>query len=540
MVPARDGVRLATDVYVPGNAQGPVPVMLVRTPYDKTAAPWNYFNFVRRGYALAVQDVRGRSASEGDFLPCYHEVEDGDDTLNWLAGQEWSNGRVGMIGGSYLGYVQWCAAASGNPHLQALVSMVTAGSAFADIPRRGGCFESGMMAWAFAVSNHQMDAARMVRDDWDDVLQIRPLESMAREAIGEDIHFLNTWFEHPDNDELWQMSDWQARSKGARIPALIFSGWFDDDGMGTTQALELVHDWPAVQRKAVLGPWIHSFNSRYDIHGVPMGLQAIRYDVDLLYFQWVDHFLRDVENGVEKGAPVEYFTIGEDKWKTAENWPVAAARPQTLYLDGEAGAAVENHGLLALSVPGADASDTYRYDPDDPAVNIIDMSENEIEVPEDYAAEELRPDVLCYTTPPLATDAVITGDCSVELFISSDAEDTDFIVRVTEATPDGKSIKLADGVLCAKYREGFEAPRYLQPGAVYPIHIRTTKFSKRFEKGSRLRVTVTSSAKNFLFPNSNTRAGFNSAETVVAHNTIHHGPTHPSAITLNVEKALEF
>ena len=313
MVPARDGVRLATDVYVPGNAQGPVPVMLVRTPYDKTAAPWNYFNFVRRGYALAVQDVRGRSASEGDFLPCYHEVEDGDDTLNWLAGQEWSNGRVGMIGGSYLGYVQWCAAASGNPHLQALVSMVTAGSAFADIPRRGGCFESGMMAWAFAVSNHQMDAARMVRDDWDDVLQIRPLESMAREAIGEDIHFLNTWFEHPDNDELWQMSDWQARSKGARIPALIFSGWFDDDGMGTTQALELVHDWPAAQRKAVLGPWIHSFNSRYDIHGVPMGLQAIRYDVDLLYFQWVDHFLRDVENGVEKGAPVEYFTIGEDK-----------------------------------------------------------------------------------------------------------------------------------------------------------------------------------------------------------------------------------
>lgn len=228
-----------------------------------------------------------------------------------------------------------------------------------------------------------------------------------------------------------------------------------------------------------------------------MGLQAIRYDVDLLYFQWVDHFLRDVENGVEKGAPVEYFTIGEDKWKTAENWPVAAARPQTLYLDGEAGAAVENHGLLALSVPGADASDTYRYDPDDPAVNIIDMSENEIEVPEDYAAEELRPDVLCYTTPPLATDAVITGDCSVELFISSDAEDTDFIVRVTEATPDGKSIKLADGVLCAKYREGFEAPRYLQPGAVYPIHIRTTKFSKRFEKGSRLRVTVTSSAKKF-------------------------------------------
>lgn len=130
------------------------------------------------------------------------------------------------------------------------------------------------MAWAFAVSNHQMDAARMVRDDWDDVLQIRPLESMAREAIGEDIHFLNTWFEHPDNDELWQMSDWQARSKGARIPALIFSGWFDDDGMGTTQALELVHDWPAAQRKAVLGPWIHSFNSRYDIHGVPMGLRA--------------------------------------------------------------------------------------------------------------------------------------------------------------------------------------------------------------------------------------------------------------------------
>ena len=199
--------------------------------------------------------------------------------------------------------------------------------------------------------------------------------------------------------------------------------------------------------------------------------------MDLLYFQWVDHFLRDVET-VWRKAPVECFTIGEDKWKTAENWPVAAARPQTLYLDrGGRRGRRKNHGLLALSVPGADAADTYRYDPDDPAVNIIDMSENENRGAGGLTRRRAAPGRIVLPRAPSGRGCRHHQGLQRGAVHSSDAEDTDFIVRVTEATPDGKSIKLADGVLCAKYQEGFEAPRYLQPGAVYPIHIRTTKFS---------------------------------------------------------------
>ena len=151
-VPMRDGVHLSTDVYLPKDCGAPVPAVLVRTPYGKEDGCEVYYRYVQRGYAVVVQDVRGRNASEGEWLPNYHEVEDGDDTLNWIAAQPWCSGRIGMVGGSYLGYVQWAAAASGNPHLKALISVVCAGSSFVDLPRRGGSFTSGMLAWAFAVS----------------------------------------------------------------------------------------------------------------------------------------------------------------------------------------------------------------------------------------------------------------------------------------------------------------------------------------------------------------------------------------------------
>lgn len=160
------------------------------------------------------------------------------------------------------------------------------------------------------------------------------------------------------------------------------------------------------------------------------------------------------------------------------------------------------------------------------------MSENEIEVPEDYTEEEKRQDMLCYSTDPLEKDVVITGDITVSLYIASDAPDTDFMVRLTDVDENGRSIKLADGILSAKYRNGFDHADFLNPGEVVPLTILTTKISNCFKKGHRIRVTITSSAKNFVFPNSNTKDGFNSQTTVVAHNTIFHGGQYPSKITV--------
>ncbi len=533
MVPMRDGVRLATDVYLPV-CEEKVPTVLIRTPYGKNVGASMYYKWVKRGYVVVVQDTRGREDSEGEWLPNYYEVEDGDDTLNWIAAQDWSDGGVGMTGGSYLGFVQWAAAASGNPHLKAMLSSMTAGSAFVDLPRRGGCYTSGMMAWAFMVSGQRSDSSLMERDDWDEVLDIRPLDDMPRKALGYDIPFINKYFEHMDYDDFWYMTDWKARTACQKVPAVIMSGWFDDNGMGTTEALDLCENFE--DKKVILGPWIHSGNAHYDVHGLDLGMDALRYDMDLICLDWLEHYMRGVENGIEKTPKVEYYTTGENQWKTAANWPVPETKEVVLYLDGaEENAAVKNEGTLSADTPAAESADTFVYDPANPATHIIDMAENEIEVPEDYTEEEKRSDILCYSTDILTEDLTITGDAWAEIYLSSDCEDTDLIVRITDVEENGRSMKLADGMICVRYRNSFEKPVFMEEGKIYPVKIRTTKLSHTFKAGHKLRVTITSSAKNFTFPNSNTRGGFNSAENKIATNRVYRGGEYASKITFRKE-----
>ena len=519
-VETRDGERLATDVYLPireaGENVGKVPAVLVRTPYGKGNHAEMYYRFVQRGYAVVIQDTRGREDSTGRWQPNYYEVEDGDDTLNWIAAQDWSDGQTAMTGGSYLGYVQWAAAASGNPHLKAMLSSVCAGSAFADLPRRGGCFTSGMLAWAFAMSEQRMREDLMCREDWDDVLDLRPLETIPEKALGREIPFLTEWLKHEDMDEFWKKSSWKERYSGAPVPALIMSGWFDDNGMGTTEALDLVRDWPEGTWKAILGPWKHSGNAEYDLHGIPMGEDALRYDIDLICMMWLEHFLKGVENGIEKNPKVLYYTLGENRWKTAETWPPQCVKIQRMDLHSE--------------------KNSYVYDPDCPATHIIDMSENELEVPEDYTEEEKREDYLVYSTEVLKEPVTVTGDLQVHLFVSCDCPDTDFVFRLLDVDENGKSVKLADGVISAKYREGFERPVYMEAGNIYEIPLRTTKISNTFLPGHRIRFTVTSSAKNFIFPNSNTEKGFNSEKRQKAHITVHQEGEFCSYVELPIEQ----
>ena len=510
----RDGERLATDVYLPekeGEKAGKkIPAVLVRTPYGKKKGVEIYYRFVQRGYALVVQDTRGREESTGKWQPNYYEVEDGDDTLNWIAGQEWSDGQVSMTGGSYLGYVQWAAAASGNPHLKAMLSNVCAGSAFTDLPRRGGCFTSGMLAWAFAMSEKKFVPDRMIRDDWDRVLDMRPLEEIPKKALGKEIPFLTEWLGHKDMDEMWRRTSWKERYAGGPVPALILSGWFDDNGMGTTEALDLVKDWPEGTWKTILGPWKHGGNTEYDLHGIYMGEDALRYDVDLQSMMWLDHFLKGIDNGIERTPKVEYYTLGENKWKTADSWPPENGKVTRIDLKGE--------------------RDSYIYDPDNPATHIIDMSENEIEVPEDYTREEMREEFLLFSSDPFEKPVTVTGDIVAHLFVSCDCPDTDLVLRMTDVDENGKSVKLADGVMGVKYRNGFGAPQYMEPGKVYEVTIRTTKISNTFLPGHRMRFTVTSSAKNFIFPNSNTKGGFNSEEKQKATVRIHQDGAYQSYV----------
>lgn len=532
----RDNIKLSTDVYLPADIRKNLPTILVRTPYGKEMNKETYYKFVQRGYAVVIQDVRGRNFSEGNWEPQLHEVEDGDDTINWIVNQPWSSKKVGMIGGSYLGYVQWAAAASNNPYLAALVSIVCAGSAFVDIPRRGGALISGMLAWSFAVSQQIFKPELMVRDDWDEVLDIRPLNKIPEKALGYKVNFLEEWLKRTDYDEYWAKINWHDRCKNIKVPALIMSGWFDDNGMGTTEALDLTKDYPQGKRKIILGPWQHSGNSTYDLHNVPFGTNALRFDLDLIFLKWFDLHLKGIQNGIDKTPTVEYYTVGDNEWKTANNWPVESSKPTAIYLTSNGHANTSSgDGKLVFEEVSDEKFDEYAYDPKNPSTFIIDMSENEIGVPEDYTEEEKRDDILCYTTDTLEEDLIITGDIDVELYISSDAVDTDFMVRITDVDKNGKSIKLADGIISAKYRNSFDKAEYLEKDKVYKINILTTKISNTFKKGHKIRFTVTSSAKNFVFPNSNTKDSFNSVETVIANNKIHHGGQYPSRIIVKQE-----
>ena len=537
MVPMRDGVKLATEIWKPDTDEK-VPAILVRTPYGRLGKVNEYYRFVMRGYAVCIQDVRGQGDSEGEYVPKFYEKNDGYDTLEFLAAQPFCSG-IGMFGGSYLGDTQWSAAASGSPHLKALVSIVTAGDSFTDLPRKGGALASGTMAWAFSVKEKQFDKGIMERLDWPKIMKMRPIRDIPEMVFGEPIGFWSKWCSHEKYDDFWEACNWHAQKDSLRVPALIVSGWYDDNGMATTQALEIAETYSPADKKVVLGPWIHVGNGHREVHGVGFGNNALRYDLDLLYQQWFDYRLKGMKNPIAEGDRVEYYSVGENLWKTCNHWPPENSCPVDLYLSsgGKANSSLGN-GKLFFAAPIDEGFDSYSFDPENPAPHIIDPAENELCVPEDYTEMEKRDDVLVYTSAPMEEDFAIAGDLYVEFYAESSAPDTDWVVRVTDVDEAGRSVRLCDGLLRAKFRNGFDRMDLLVPGKIEKYGIRTTKIAVCFHKGHRIRLQITSGAENYIFPNPNTGNNFfEDTQSEIAKQKIHHGGAHLSKVVLPAVKA---
>lgn len=538
MVPMRDGVHLATDIFLPKTTEmKKFPIIMARTPYGKERYSEAHYRFVQRGYAVVVQDVRGRNKSEGVNRSMQNERDDGDDTLNWLANQDWCDGEIGMLGGSYGGFVQWAAASSGNPHLKAMVSIVTAGSPFVDMRRKGGTLISGGIPLEFALSEKIFNPSLMDRDDWDKLMKIRPLEKIAEVGLGYQIKRFNESLQHANYDEYWHEMNWYARKEKINVPALIISGWYDDNGAGTTEAIKVTGHYPKGRRKIILGPWLHKGNSTRDLGDIALGNAALRYDIDLQHVLWFEKFLKHKENGVNDEPSVEYYTVNENKWKFASQWPPENGTKKDFYLasNGQSNGS-DGTGKLAEKPILDTQEDVYDYDPKDPVTHLIDLSLNEICFPNNYQEIEKRKDILCYTTEPFLNETVITGQIRVGFYAKSTAVDTDWVVRLTDVAPDGVSTNLAEGMLCARFRDSFTDPSFLIPEKVYYYEMETSKISNQFKTGHRLRLDITSSAENYIFPHSNTENGVNSTETIVATQTILTGKKYPSKITVNIEK----
>jgi len=542
-IPMRDGVKLFADIYRPA-APGRYPVIVSRTPYSTERAPNAYdaaVFFARRGYVYVYQDVRGRHESEGRWEPFRNDIEDGYDTIEWAAAQPWSNGKVGMQGGSYLGHVQWRAAMAKPPHLVTIFPAVAATSLYHDwITLNGGWRLSFNFGWGPVrqesrimqnTGPHVMPGGPEAIS-FDRMLLHLPLNDMQRLA-GRNAQFYRDWIAHPDYDDYWKKINAEEVMDQIGIPVHTFGGWFDIFSQGTLRGYALMSARGATEtarRKShmVIGPWGHGSSRKFG--DLDFGEHA-HVSQHALELRWFDHWLKGVDNGVDREPPVKLFVMGRNEWRLENEYPLARTQYRKLYL---------NEGRRLTWEPPSDAArpDTYRYDPENPVPSLGGNNCCGTPTPagpKDQRPIEARGDVLSYTSGFLSEPLEVTGPVKMVLHASSDCTDTDFVAKLIDVYPDGRALSMAEGIVRARYREGTDKPKLMQPGSVYELAIDMVGTSVEFQKGHRIRIDIASSHFPQFDRNPNTGEPFGaSARTKVATQSIWRSKARPSHVLLPV------
>ncbi len=544
-IPMRDGVTLSADIWLPA-APGRYPIVLTRTPYLKTGAKMAAFAhaYAGRGYVFVAQDTRGRGDSDGRFSWLQDDATDGYDTIEWLAAQPWSNGRVGMTGGSYVGTVQWLAARERPPHLACLLPKAAAGRWFDETPYLGGAFLMGFaLGWANLTSGHIAQDPNAALVDWEPIYRHRPLGSMDS-AMGRHMPVYQDWLRHPTFDEYWRRITVDD-TDFARIdlPALTVTGWFDADQSGA------LHYWRGMRRHSpardrqylLIGPWQH-ITTIYG-HG-PTRLGELEFspqsvvDVQANDFRWFDACLEG--QGTFTAPRARIYLTGIDQWRDLTDYPPPEAAVRRLYLHSAGHAnTFSGDGTLDWTRPDApEPADRYTYDPAAP-IPIAEVQEDGV----DQRHLEGRDDVLVYTSAPLDQAVTVVGTVFVEIAAATDARDTDFMAKIMDVYPDGRAPKLGSktvGVRRARYRHGYDREEPVTPGAVETYRIELFDLGHVFLPGHRIRIDLSSSASPAVAPNANTGNPIaTDTASFVAHQTIHHDREHPSFVLLPVMPAPE-
>ena len=546
----RDGTALAADLWEP-DPPGRRPVVLLRTPYGKhTYRDYSLLGAaVARGYAVVVQDVRGRYASAGDFDPYRQERHDGFDTVEWIAAQPWSNGRVATVGLSYPGAVQWLAAVEAPPHLVCAFPAMCFSSARQFI-YFGGAFDLSWIPWS--VVNVAPDARRRRDLPGPRTAQEARVAWRAAEAAAfrhvplatlPDLRgvapYYFEWLDHPDDGEYWEYASIESGHDRVRVPTFSFSGWHDE-GYGPIGA---VRNFTGVRARAatpeargrsrlVIGPWTHGDPAPGDrrVGDRDFGPEA-GLDYDALVLDWCDWHVKGTDRGLAAGSPVRVFVMGANRWREAADWPVPGTTARALYFRSDGG--------LAWSPPaGDDRPRAFTFDPNDP---VVDPHFDAGLGPHDQRAVEARPDVLVYTSEPLDDDLDVIGHVEFRLWIASSAADTDFFARLLDVEPDGTAWNLMSPtleVLRARYRASEREPELMTPGTPYELTLALGVTANRFRRGHRIRVHVTSSFFPHLDRNPNTgRAVASDARLLPARQTVFQDRTRPSRVILPVVPA---
>jgi putative CocE/NonD family hydrolase len=531
-VPMRDGVRLLSNIFLPYD-HGQFPCILVRTPYGKGAdITQNHQAFVEHGYAVVVQDVRGRYESEGAFQPLTQEPADGDDTINWIARQLWSNGRVGMMGGSYVGIVQWKAAQTNNPHLKAIFPVVSGYDDYRDrFYSTGGAMKLGnRLQWM----SENLRAPGYHSDFTKFVLHL-PTRSSDVTALGWTSIMYQEIVAHPSFDSFWRARSTREQLDRIKVPVFSVGGWYDNFVESDLDAFATLHRNSGLNR-ILIGPWAHNMSVPFqDVDFGPDSSQPIRE----LQMEWFDQWLMGKDSPMLSKPPVKVFVMGANKWRESREWPPEGSSTRLFYLESHGKAnSLDGDGALS-DKPGAGAADQFVFDPYNPVPThggAVCCNPKVFQWgPMDQRPVEARRDVLVYSTRPLQHDMEAIGPVQVVLYVASSARDTDFTAKLVDVFPDGRARNLTDGILRLRYRNSLEKPELGKPGEIYRIAIDAGVTGNVFQKGHRIRVEVSSSNFPRFDRNPNTGGKASDAGKLSkANQTIYHDARHPSALVLTV------
>jgi len=509
----RDQVVLRADVLRPAEA-GKFPVLVYRTPYGKDAAQEDYTTFrraVERGYAVVIEDVRGRYHSDGEFRPYENEGRDGYDTIEWAASQPWANGAVGTFGLSYPGAVQWLAAVESPPHLKAMVPAMTF-SGPQNFFYAGGTWDMSWMEWIWdniapdvrvkkglAGPRNYEEALAAWKTEGPKMLGTLPLLEV--EALRQVAPYYYDWLRHPAEDSWWNWAELRGKYGRTEAAVLNLSAWYDDnygpEGATTNFAglLQARAGEKDPRAHLLLGPWVHGVDNTGKAQaGERKFAPAATIDYDDVVLRWMDRYLKGADNGVDREKPVRYFVMGRDEWRDAEVWPPVADRVAYRMTAARRGSRV---GVLGTeSAETKEEFSEFVSDPASPVMNEYDSSGAH-----DYRRVTERADVLTFDSAALDSDMEVTGPIQAHMFVSCDCRDFDLWVRLLDVAPDGTAFNLMSpglDVLRSSYRDLSHGRQWLEPGHVYELTLSNLITSNVFLKGHRMRVQVHASfAPNF-------------------------------------------
>ena len=549
----RDGVVLRADVYRP-KADGKFPVLLQRTPYNKTNGVTFGLQAAARGFVVIFQDVRGRYSSEGEWYTFKNEPDDGYDSVEWAAALPYSNGQVGMFGGSYVGATQMLAAIAHPPHLAGICPVVTASNYHDGWTYQGGAFEQWFNeSWTSGLAQDTFN--RAVQKDtnalvgmWKLPLNEYPLFNLPDAAAGVSSasqlapYFID-WLAHPSYDDYWKPVSIEEHFADIHVPALTVAAWYDIFQGGSLRNYVGIREHGGAGartgQRLLVAIGGHAGEGR-KIGDVDFGPAAAQFDEDQVTLDWYEFLFKGIQNEFAKEKPVKIFVMGKNEWREEDNWPLARAKSTRYFLHSAGGAnSLRGNGGLSTAAPKTETADHYVYDPANPVPTVGGPlccdSWHLGPGPRDQRVVENREDVLIYSTPAFAEDTEVTGPISLELFANSSAVDTDFTAKLVDVSPDGFARNLTEGILRARYRDSQEKPTLMNPGQVYRFTIDLWSTSNVFLKGHTLRLEVSSSNFPRFDRNLNTGEQASTERNFVsATNTIYHDAEHPSALVLPI------